>query len=87
MAKVKNGAVKKGRWKLEGFDTFSEESYPLDGSFKDEEAARAGARLVLEKLEKTQPTRLSGGQDGIQDRVYIIRPDGSKYRFSSRILK
>jgi len=33
-------------------------------------------------LERVQPSRRSGGQQlgGIQDQVYIVRPDGSTYR-------
>lgn len=75
------GRKAKGKWKLEGYDTFSEKSYPLDGEFLDEEAARNAAKLRLKKLEKIQPTELTGGQVGVQDRVYIIRPDGTKHRF------
>lgn len=70
-----------GFWKIEGWDTFSAESYPLEGEYKDEETAREAARLRLIDLEKTQPIESSGGQDGIQDRIFVIGPDGSGYRF------
>ena len=69
-------------WKLEGFDTFSEEPYPLEGSYPTRAAAEEAARKRLEELEKSQPTSSSGGQKGIQDQVRVIRPDGTKYRFT-----
>jgi hypothetical protein len=73
----------RGKWKLEGYDAFSSEEYLLDGEFSTEEEACAAARERMSELEKTQPSQSSGGQDGIQDRVYVIRPDGTKYRFRS----
>jgi hypothetical protein len=69
-----------GLWKLQGHDTFAHESYPLDGDFDTEAAAIAAARAYLADLEQTQPSASSGGQDGIQDRVYVIRPDGTGFR-------
>ncbi len=70
-------------WKLEGVDTFANESYPLGGEYPNEAAAVEAAKERLEELEKTQPTSQSGGQKGIQDQVYIVRPDGTKYRFTN----
>jgi hypothetical protein len=75
-------------WKLEGYDTFSSETYPLgnprlDGlqpSYPDRASALDGARKRLADLERTQPSASSGGQAGIQDRVYIIHPDGRRER-------
>lgn len=83
-------------WKLEGYDTFAGESYPLgdiklkgggtiDGmqpSYPSYEAARVDALKRLADLERTQPAASSGGQapGGIQDRVYIVHPDGRKER-------
>lgn len=81
MAEERKSRSKKEKWGIRGFDTFEEEFYPLDGEFLSEERAKEAARLRLKELEKTQPTKLTGGQNGIQDRVYIIRPDGSQYRF------
>ncbi len=68
-------------FKLLGYDTFSDEWYDLD-EFKTEAEAQTAGRERLEDLEKTQPSHQSGGQapQGIQDRVFIQRPDGSKYR-------
>lgn len=77
-----------GKWTLLGYDTFEgggeEAFYPLPGKYDTEELAIAAARDRLAVLEETQPTEESGGQepDGIQDWVYIVRPDGSKYRFT-----
>lgn len=71
-------------WKLEGYDTFDGEPYPLDGVYGTEAAARRAAQDRLDMLERTQPTAASGGQAdlGIQDRVYVVRPDGTKYRYT-----
>ena len=71
----------RGKWKLEGFDTFSSERYDLEGEYDDEAAATQAARDRLKDLEKTQPSAQSGGQNGIQDQVFVVRPDGTKYRF------
>ena len=67
-------------WWLEGWDTFAEESYPLPGKFHTKEKAIKAARRYLRKLEKSQPTETSGGQDGIQDQVYVRGPDGFRSR-------
>jgi hypothetical protein len=77
--------MKPAKWSLEGYDTFeggSDGFYPLDGKYDDELAAQAAARSRMAELEKTQPSSSSGGQGGIQDQVFIVRPDGSKYRFN-----
>jgi hypothetical protein len=70
-------------WRLEGYDTFEGASYPLKGVYGTEAAAQAAARDRLAYLETTQPTASSGGQGrlGIQDRVYVVRPDGTRYRY------
>ena len=69
------------RWRLAGYDTFSGEDYALDGEYPTEQAARAAAKVRLAELEVSQPTASSAAQDGIQDRVYIVAPDGSTYRY------
>lgn len=68
-------------WKLLGYDEFSSEWYDLD-SYPTEKAAQNAAKKRLQELEKTQPTGSSGGQGfyGIQDRVFIERPDRTRYR-------
>ena len=68
---------------LEGYDTFAGESYYLAGPFFSEAAATRAAKKRLKKLEIEKPSRNSGGQQpaGIQDRVYIVKPDGVKYRY------
>ena len=77
--------IKEGIWKLEGYDTFSDESYGLSGEYKSLEEAEKAAVGRLEEIEETQPSGSSGGQDGIQDRIYIMKPDGSKYLFVPKI--
>lgn len=76
------------KWKLLGYDTFSSEWYILPGSFASEKDAQTAADRRLDDLERTQPSASSGGQGslGIQDRVFIQRPDGSKYRHIRRKL-
>lgn len=68
-------------WKVLGYNEFSSEWYGL-GSYPTEKAAQSHAKKKLEELERHQPTSSSGGQGyyGIQDRVWIERPDGTKYR-------
>jgi len=73
-----------GKWKLEGYDTFDESTYPIEGEYDTEEEAQAAAKERLTQLEESQPSASSGGQGfgGIQDQVWIIRPDGTKYHFT-----
>ena len=70
-------------WTLVGHDTFSNEDYPVAGDYPTEAAALEAAAAWIAKIELSQPTARSGGQkpDGIQDRVYIARPDGTRYRY------
>ena len=72
-----------GKWKLEGWDVFDTPHYPIAREYDTEEQAIEAAKLRLLELEKDQPTKESGGQSdsGVQDRVFIVRPDGSKYRY------
>lgn len=76
-------------WKLIGFDTFSNEEYSLT-EHKTQAAAERAASKRLQELEISQPSISSGGQGfgGIQDEVWIERPDGERYRWlhSSRSL-
>lgn len=72
--------AKKGRWRLKGYDTFDGTFYPLPGSFESQEEAEEAARERLAELEREQPSASSGGQSGIQDQVYIVRPNGTLHR-------
>lgn len=83
-------------YRLEGYDAFDGEYYPLgtaigaggetyDGlkpSYDTREAALADGRKRLADLERTQPASSSGGQGnfGIQDRVFIVHPGGRRER-------
>ena len=71
------------KWKIRGHDTFEDEPYPLEGEFDDQVLAEAAAAARLVHLRETQPSEESGGQDpgGIQDHVYVVRPDGTEYRY------
>lgn len=68
------------KWRLEGYDTFEGEGYSLPGTYDTEAEAEAAARARLADLEKMQPSATSGGQGfgGIQDRVYIVGPAGTR---------
>lgn len=68
-------------WRLRGYDTFAGEWYPLPGIFLIKDAALRAARRFLRRLERTQPSSVSGGQEGgIQDQVYLLGPDGTLKR-------
>jgi hypothetical protein len=78
-------------WRLEGYDTFSAEEYPLgkypgatdydyQRAYDSYEAAHTDALRRLEELDRTQPNAGGQGPLGIQDRVYIVHPDGRKER-------
>jgi len=66
----------RGEWWLEGYDTYAQDSYHLPGTYWTRERAEKAARRHLKKLERAQPSEISGGQDGIQDQVYVRGPDG-----------
>jgi hypothetical protein len=68
-------------WTLQGYDTFSHDTYSLPGEYISEAEARAAARARLEVVEESQPSAISGGQGGIQDQVYVVRPDGTSYPY------
>ena len=70
----------RGAWTLEGWDTFAGHSYPLPGRYRTQQSAIRAAHRELAKLEKSQPSETSGGQDGIQDQVYVVAPDGKRER-------
>jgi hypothetical protein len=72
--------MQSGIWKLKGYDTFSKDYYALEGEFATQTQAIVAAQSILAELELEQPSESSGGQDGIQDQVFVIRPDGSMLR-------
>ena len=74
------GNKKAQKWRLEGWDAFAGHSYPLPGAYSSEQKALRAARAQLSKIERQQPGESSGGQDGIQDQVYIISPNGKRTR-------
>lgn len=68
------------KWRLVGLDTFSREWYGLEGQFEAERDAIAAAQARFAELRAYQPALHSGGAvDGIQDRVYIVDPNGNEY--------
>ena len=67
-------------WRLEGFDTFAGHSYPIAGRYRSKEQALKAARRELKRIERLQPSKASGGQDGIQDQVYVVDPEGQRMR-------
>jgi len=73
-------APKPKKYSLIGLDAFSGEEYMLKDDYPTEADAIAGGKLRLQHNERTQPSSSSGGQAGIQDRVFVERPDGSRFR-------
>ena len=69
-------------WLLVGWDTFAREPYPVSKHATEQEC-RAAARDFLRDLEIKQPSEQSGGQQGIQDQVFILGPQGKQYRYCS----
>jgi hypothetical protein len=71
------------QWRLRGFDAFAGDFYPVGRTYWTEKGAQRAARRLLREIEAMQPSATSGGQEpgAIQDRVYIVRPDGAAYRF------
>ena len=65
------------------FNTYAGDWDPLPGCYLTEKAARQAASLQVQRLAILQPAATSGGQspEGIQDRVYVPGPDGSRYRY------
>ena len=70
----------RGGWFIEGWDTFAGHSYPIPGKYRTEDAALGAAKKYLRELERDQPSGISGGQEGIQDQVYVRGPDGENIR-------
>lgn len=64
-------------WHVEGKDGFDlDADYYLISEHESYPAAREAARRVLQELDRSQPC--AGGQGGIQDRVYLVGPDGAR---------
>lgn len=76
---VAQTAGAEGIYKVEGKDGFDPDAdyYPVGEHSSYEEALEA-ARGSLEELSTSQPR--AGGQSGIQDRVYVVHPDGRRQR-------
>src|SRR5262245_31069743 len=79
----------KATWGVDGYDTFEggDAYYNVTKGLATEAEARAAASEYLRKIEAHQPSEHSGGQDpyGIQDRVFIVRPDGPRERVVSEL--
>lgn len=80
--------VERNKWYLVGFDTFEGEEYPLEEHNSQESAEQAAMERLL-SFEESQPSNESGGQakEGIQDQIFVVRPDGTRYRFIPPELK
>lgn len=63
-------------WWLEGWDSFAGEHYRIPGRYWTFDSALRNAHRRLKDLEKYQPSSISGGQEGLQDRIYIRGPNG-----------
>ena len=69
-------------WKVEGKDGFDMEAeyYPVS-EHAEYELAFEAARGELAELDKSQPN--AGGPTGIQDRIYVVHPDGRRQQVYS----
>jgi hypothetical protein len=69
-------------WKVEGKDGFDMEAdyYPVS-EHANYPAALEAARGELAQLDISQPD--AGGPAGIQDRVYVVHPDGRRQQVYS----
>ena len=76
--------TEEGAWQLVVFDGFCGEAYPLS-RHADEAECRKAARAYMRYSELKQPSEHSAGQQGIQDRVFVVGPDGAGYVYE-RIL-
>ena len=81
-ASAAQSAGPEGTYKVEGKDGFDPDAdfYPI-GEWPSYGEALEAARGSLEELNLSQPD--AGGQAGIQDRVYVVRPDGCRQRVFS----
>jgi hypothetical protein len=75
-----------GNWAVDGYDTFEggpDAYYRVKDGLESEDEALMVAAGYMQDLERRQPTEPSGGQGpmGIQDQVFVVRPDGTRYRF------
>lgn len=68
------GAKDPSKYHLDGFDTFDGEDYPLARDIDDLPTAQMLHTARMRQLEETQFSSSSGGQSGIQDRVYVVHP-------------
>jgi hypothetical protein len=70
---------------MDGFDTDAE-PYRFAGPYSTEEAALAEADTYFEYLENDCPPDASDGCTftGIQDRLYLVTPDGQRRRLYPR---
>lgn len=76
----------KETWSVEGYDTFEggpDAYYTVKDGLGSEADALIVAANYMTELQRRQPTATSGGQGpyGLQDRVFIVRPNGSRYQF------
>lgn len=66
-------------WKLRGFDTFSSELYTLPENYANEDQVLLAAGRMLSEMRRNQPDM---ADDELEDLIFIVRPDGSNYRYS-----
>ncbi len=69
-------------WRVVDWDTFAREEYPVSTHATEAEAISA-AKVLFAEIQKDQPESQSGGQDGIQDHVFIISPEGIRTQYLS----
>lgn len=65
------------KYHLDSHDTFAGEDHPLARDIDDLATAELLRDTRMRELKESQPSSMSGGQSGIQNRVYIIRPESN----------
>jgi hypothetical protein len=75
------------KWKVYGYDTFSNNRYPIlpQHEFDTEALARQTVKDKLAEIERDQPAKDAGNPDeagSIQDTMILVHPDGSEEAFN-----
>jgi hypothetical protein len=68
-----------GKWYIKGYDAFDESVssfFSLPGEWESQGGAEAAAAAKLEEFKKQS-------KGIIWDQVFIVRPDGSMYRYAA----
>ena len=76
-------------WHLVGYDINANTSYPIAGPFFSQIATERAAQQAFRRLEEKQSTSETsdGSSDTMPNQLYIIKPDGTIYRYPPEIVE